>query len=136
MHVLEHLIDPVSVLRAARRWLAPSGRMFLVVPNGNALSRQLAVRMGALRQLTDFSPADVRGGHRRVYLPDTLLRDARDAGLTVEHSGGIFLKPLANFQFDALMGGEFLSAQYMEACYELGKEYPTLCASLFLVCRS
>lgn len=136
MHVLEHLIDPVEVLRSARKWLAPQGRMFLIVPNGNAISRQIAVRMGVLKHLCEFSPADVRGGHRRIYLMDTFQCDARTAGLTIEHSGGIFYKPLANFQLDGLMGGEYLSHDFMEACYELGKDYPTHCASIYLVCRT
>lgn len=136
MHVLEHLIDPVAVLQKARQFLAPNGRMFLVVPNATAISRQIAARMGALQHVEDFSAADVRGGHRRIYRMDTLQCDARNAGLAIEHSGGIFFKPLANFQFDALAGGPFISEQYLEACYQLGKDYPTLCASIFLVCRA
>jgi 2-polyprenyl-3-methyl-5-hydroxy-6-metoxy-1,4-benzoquinol methylase len=135
MHVLEHLIDPVAVLEKAKSFLAPAGRMFLVVPNATAISRQLAARMGALKHQEDFSAADIRGGHRRIYRMDTLQGDARSAGLTIEHSGGIFFKPLANFQFDALAGGPYISEQYMEACYELGKDHPTLCASIFLVCQ-
>ena len=136
MHVLEHLIDPVAVLAKARSLLAPGGRAFLVVPNGNAISRQIAVKMGLLKELTDFAPADHRGGHRRVYVMDTLQRDARAAGLTILTSGGIFLKGLANFQFDALMGGPLISDAFMEACYQLGHEYPHLCASLYLVCQA
>ena len=66
---------------------------------------------------------------------DTLQRDAREAGLTIEHSGGIFFKPLANFQFDGLVGGKYISNEFMEACYELGNDHPTMCASIFLVCR-
>lgn len=133
MHVLEHLIDPVAVLQHARSLLAPRGRAFLVVPNGNAISRQIAVKMGLLKELTDFAPADHRGGHRRVYVMDTLQRDVRAAGLDIETSGGVFLKALANFQFDALAGGELISDAFMEACYQLGFEYPQLCASIYCI---
>jgi 2-polyprenyl-3-methyl-5-hydroxy-6-metoxy-1,4-benzoquinol methylase len=48
-HVLEHLDDPVAVLqRVNREWLAPQGRFFLVCPNANAPSRQIAVKMGLI----------------------------------------------------------------------------------------
>ena len=43
-HVLEHLDDPVLVLkRINEEWLAEGGRFFLVCPNANAPSRQIAV---------------------------------------------------------------------------------------------
>lgn len=136
LHVLEHLADPVAVLQRARQLLNPGGRIFVVVPNGNAPSRQIAVKMGLLQHLTDLSAADLKHGHRRVYLSDTLERDARAAKLRILSRGGIFFKPLANFQFDALMGGPLISEAFMDACFDLGMEHPTLCASLFLVCEA
>ena len=134
MHTLEHLDDPVAVLRKASASLRDDGRMFLVVPNAFAPSRQIAVKMGILPSLTALSEADVKHGHRRTYTFDTLEKDARAAGLEVFHHGGVFFKPLANFQFNELMGGKVISPEYMEGCYQLGMEYPQLCASLFLVC--
>src|SRR5882762_3841472 len=48
-HVLEHLDDPVAVLRrVCDEWLVPGGRVFLVCPNANAPSRQIAVHMGLI----------------------------------------------------------------------------------------
>src|ERR1700682_4198909 len=43
INVLEHVDDSVAVLRRVRDWLADDGRLFLVVPNANAPSRQIAV---------------------------------------------------------------------------------------------
>lgn len=136
LHILEHLQDPVGILSKAKSFLTPGGRLFLVVPNGNAPSRQIAVKMGVLPHLAALSEADIKHGHRRVYFLDTLARDAQAAGLKVIHRGGIFFKPLANFQFDALMGGPLISDAFMEGCYQLGFEHPTLCASIFVVCEA
>src|ERR1044071_822375 len=36
MHTLEHLDDPVLVLKRVNDWLSDTGRFFLVVPNANA----------------------------------------------------------------------------------------------------
>lgn len=133
MHVLEHLIDPVAVLQKAGDLLTDSGRIYIVVPNGNAISRQIAVEMGLLNSVTDMAPADIRAKHRRIYVMDSLRRDARAAGLEIIGAGGVFLKVLANFQFDGLVGGPYISQDFMEACYRLGALYPQLCASIFLV---
>ena len=132
-HVLEHVVDPAAVLRKLGELLTPTGRLFLVVPNAEAASRRIAVKMGALSHLEALSPDDVAAGHRRVYRLDTLCRDAREAGLSLAHSGGIFFKPLANFQFNQLIGGPLISEAFMEGCYQLGLEHATFCASIYVV---
>ncbi len=135
-HVLEHVIDPVLVLRKLSSLLTPNGRLFVVVPNGYAASRQIAVKMGVLSHLGDLSIADVNAGHRRVYMLDTLVRDVRAAGMKAVQTGGIFFKPLANFQFNALMGGPLIGDDFMEACFELGREHPSLSASIYAVAEA
>ncbi|NKB56771.1 MAG: methyltransferase domain-containing protein [Alphaproteobacteria bacterium] len=136
VHVLEHLLDPVAVLRKAKSLLAPEGRVFLVVPNGAAASRRIAVKMGVLPTLDALSEADMKHGHRRIYFFDTLVNESRRAGFRISETGGIFFKPLANFQFDGLMGGPLISDSFMEGCFELGKEEPGLSASIFAVCEA
>lgn len=135
IHTLEHLDDPVAVLKKADTWLSEQGLFFIAVPNANALSRQIAVKMGLISHNSAVTEAEQQHGHRCTYALDTLERDARLAGLEVIHRGGIFLKPFANFQFDRLMETGTISEGYLEACYQLGMQYPDLSASIFLVCR-
>jgi SAM-dependent methyltransferase len=135
-HVLEHLDDPVGVLkRVNNEWLSDRGRLFLVCPNANAASRQIAVRMGLISHHAAVTPAEREHGHRITYSLDTLERDARAAGLRVIHRSGIFFKALANFQWDRLLATDIISKEYLEGCYQLGQVYPDLCSSVFLVCE-
>jgi SAM-dependent methyltransferase len=128
-HVLEHLDEPVLVLKRINdEWLAEKGRLFLVCPNANAPSRQIAAN-------TAVTPAEAEHGHRRTYTLDTLERDAVTAGLKVVHRSGIFFKALANFQWDKLLQTDILSKDYLEGCYKLGQQYPDLCSSIFLMCE-
>ena len=69
VHTLEHLDDPLAVLASIRQWMAPGGRLYVAVPNANALSRQIAVRMGLMRYNTDVTPAEAQHGHRRTTRP-------------------------------------------------------------------
>jgi 2-polyprenyl-3-methyl-5-hydroxy-6-metoxy-1,4-benzoquinol methylase len=136
-HVLEHLDDPVALLRRiSTEWLAPGGRFFLVCPNANAPSRQIAVKMGLLSHNAAVSPAEEAHGHRCTYSLDTLERDAVAGGLKVIHRSGIFFKALANFQWDRLLQTDIISPEYLEGCYQLGQQYPDLCGSIFLVCEA
>lgn len=135
-HVLEHLDDPVEILRRVNdEWLSDDGRFFLVCPNANAPSRQIAVKMGLISHNSAVTPAEAEHGHRCTYTLDTLERDAAAAGLKVIHRSGIFFKALANFQWDRLLQTDIVSPEYLEGCYALGQQYPDLCSSIFLVCE-
>ena len=136
-HVLEHLDDPVGVLKRINdEWLTDDGRFFLVCPNANAPSRQIAVKMGLIAHNAAVTPAESEHGHLITYSLDTLERDVVAAGLKVVHRSGVFFKALANFQWDRLLQTDIISPEYLEGCYQLGQIYPDLCSSIFLLCES
>jgi 2-polyprenyl-3-methyl-5-hydroxy-6-metoxy-1,4-benzoquinol methylase len=135
-HTLEHIDDPVELLRRVNdEWLSDNGRFFLVCPNANAPSRQIAVKMGLITHNSAITPAEKEHGHRITYTLDTLERDSKAAGLKVIHRSGIFFKALANFQWDRLLTTDIISSEYLEGCFQLGQVYPDLCSSIFLLCE-
>lgn len=135
-HVLEHLDDPVKVLKRVNdEWLSDKGRFFLVCPNANAPSRQIAVKMGLISHNSAVTEAEAAHGHVITYSLDTLERDARAAGLKVVYRSGVFFKALANFQWDKVLNTDIISPEYLEGCYQLGQQYPDLCSSIFLLCE-
>ena len=135
-HVLEHIDDPIKVMKRINdEWLSDNGRFFLVCPNANAPSRQIAVKMGLITHNSAVTPAEAEHGHRITYSLDTLERDAKAAGLKVVHRSGIFFKALANFQWDRLLNTDIISKEYLDGCYQLGQQYPDLCSSIFLMCE-
>ncbi len=136
IHVLEHLDNPVAVLKRINdEWLTDHGRLFLVCPNANAPSRQIAVNMGLISHNSAVTSAEKKHGHRITYSLDTLERDVKEVGLNVIHRSGIFFKALANFQWDKLLKTDIISPKYLEGCYQLGQKYPDLCSSIFLLCE-
>lgn len=135
IHTLEHIDDVEVVLKRMRNWLSPRGRLFLAVPNANAASRQIAVKMGIITHNTGITEAEYTHGHRRTYALDTLYRDVTKAGWKVMQSGGVFFKPFANFQFDRMLLENIVDQTYLEGCYQLGMTYADLCASIYVVCE-
>jgi 2-polyprenyl-3-methyl-5-hydroxy-6-metoxy-1,4-benzoquinol methylase len=135
-HVLEHVDDRINLLKKINNeWLSNDGRLFLVCPNANSPSRQIAVKMGIISHVTEVTKSEKEHGHRITYTLDTLERDVKTAGLNIIHRSGIFFKALANFQWDKLLKTDIITLKYLEGCYELGKQYPDLCSSIFLLCE-
>jgi 2-polyprenyl-3-methyl-5-hydroxy-6-metoxy-1,4-benzoquinol methylase len=136
IHTLEHLNNPNIILNKVREWLKPTGFLFIAVPNGNALSRQIAVKMGLINFNTSISNGEHEHGHTRTYTLDALEFEVKNAGFNIESSGGIFLKCLANFQIDDALKNGIIDLAYLDGCFELGKKYPDFCSSIFTICRN
>ena len=96
LHVLEHVDDPVAMLRQVATWLRPAGTLVAVVPNRESLHRRLAVLMGLQERLDDLSDRDRLVGHLRVYSLDDLEADLAAAGLAPRERFGHQLKTLPN----------------------------------------
>ena len=153
LNVLEHVEDPVQVLRRSASFLAPGGVLIVHVPNAYAVNRRIAVLMGTLTDCEELSPFDIQvAGHRRSYSPATLKADVEAAGMKVSASGGVFYKMLSTPQMDWFLknglwdeGGfgwgrvgaekRDWKAEFCRACYEFGKTRPEDC-NVISVCAS
>lgn len=129
-HILEHVDDPVDLLRKAREWLAPSGRLLAGVPNGLSIHRLVAVKMGLLDDPCQLNQRDHFVGHRRVYTLETFRKDLETAGLEVVEIGGVFFKPVSNQQIE-----DHWTEEMILGFYKLGKDFPENAAELYAVCQ-
>jgi 2-polyprenyl-3-methyl-5-hydroxy-6-metoxy-1,4-benzoquinol methylase len=147
--VLEHVQDPIELIKVASSFLKENGTLIIHVPNANAINRKIAVKMGTLKTCDELSPFDIDiAGHRRSYTLETLSEDVKKAGLKVKSTGGIFYKMLSTPQIDwFLKNGEWNSghgwgrtgvenvdweAEFCRACYEIGKERPEDCNVIYV----
>lgn len=122
-YVLEHVEDPVGVLKQAAGWLKPQGRILIVVPHADSLHRRLAVCMG-LQQTTDtLGATDRQLGHRRVYTIAGMEQDIRQAGFAIVRRQGSLLKPLPQ----GMMSG--FATALLEGFMKLGDDLPMEYAS-------
>ena len=96
LHVLEHVNDPLNILKMMKKWIKPDGEIVILVPNKNSIHRLLAKEMGLIGNLDDLSPRDYLVGHQRVYDFEKLKIDVERAGFKVAKEAGFFLKPLPN----------------------------------------
>ncbi len=126
--VLEHVEDPVALLRRYRPFLAETGRCFIAVPNGASLHRRIGQAAGLLDDLSALGPGDRALGHLRQYTVDGLDAELDAAGFSVVRREGIFLKPVSTAQLRTLA----LDDAILRAMCEVAVPYPELsCALLF-----
>jgi len=121
-YVLEHVYDSIEVLKIMKNLLNENGSIFIVVPNGNALSRQIAKQMGLLQELSELSKNDLDHGHRRVYNISSLEKDILSAGLYIKQKKGLVFKILADFQLNKLLESNFLNENHILALQEIANQ--------------
>ncbi len=107
--VLEHVEDPVAVLKDTLNWLKDDGQLIAIVPHADSLHRRLAVAMGMQQKTSDLGGTDIRMGHRRVYDVASLENDLKAAGYNTEIKKGFLVKLIpqslmANFSDEMLKG--------------------------------
>lgn len=91
--VLEHMADPLDILKRALRW---GKRLIVVVGNAASWHRKIAVQMGIQERLDDLSERDKIVGHYRIYTPARIEIDLNAAGWAVKDKKGIMFKALPN----------------------------------------
>lgn len=125
-YILEHVDDPVAILRHYRQFLAKDGKMFVTVPNAEVLNRRLGHLAGLLPDMQELSEHDHLLGHKRYYTVESFRKDIEEAGYVVKRMEGIYLKPLTTRQMLSLnFSSELINAFCLAAI-----EYPELSCSM------
>lgn len=127
--VLEHVDDPILILKKAKNWLRKKGCIVIVVPNAQSLHRRIGKIMNLISDVHELTKQDFLVGHKRYYDINMLRDHITKSGLKIQKWGGILLKPLSNPQMESL------EPKITDALYEIGKELPEYCAEIYTQCN-
>lgn len=138
--ILEHVEEPFSILRLAKKWVKKGGQIHIQVPNGYSLNRRLGKIMGILENETQLHKHDKDLGHRRMFDMKSLLKLVNSSKLKIIKSGGIFLKIHSNRQMQIVYDSNLwenkqMKKKYFDALFELGKELPDYASTLYVHCK-
>ena len=120
--VLEHVDDPLLLLRRYQSFLSSDGKIFLAVPNAEVLNRRLGHLAGMLDDMTALSDNDRLLGHKRYYTVQSLTNEVEQAGCRINRLEGIYMKPFTTKQMVSLN----LDQEVIGALCEVGVNYPEL----------
>lgn len=138
LNVLEHVTDPIDILKTMRGWLKADGCIIIQVPNALSINRRIGYKMELIDDVHSLSELDIEVGHRRFYDMDTLRKDIISSGLVVDDSGSIFFKLFANAQMDYIVNRCFETddsrESFCDACFELANELPEYSSPIWVKC--
>ncbi len=129
--VLEHVDDPLVILRHYKQFLNSRGKMFVTVPNAEVLNRRLGYLAGMLEDMQELSEHDRLCGHKRYYTVKSLIEEVRKAGFEIERIEGIYLKPFTTTQMISLN----FDQKILDALCAVGVDYPELCCGIMVQIR-
>jgi len=129
-HVLEHVDDPVSILKHSRTWLKNDGIAFFSVPNATSLHRRIGVDLNILESVYDLSEQDRLVGHKRVYDMNQLYNHLLNGGYSIIRQGGFNLKLISQKQMLDW------SDDLHDAIFNISLNCPEdICSNLFTLCK-
>lgn len=133
-NLLEHVDDPVKLLKNCKKHLNNGGRVIAQVPNANSITRRIGVEMGIIDSIEHMSEKEIEfWGHQRTYTLEQLEADFKKAGLEIIKSGGLLLKPLPNdMLWDICKGkGQTWTNSFIDALISVGTN-PQDCAQIYV----
>lgn len=126
--ILEHVDDPLLILKKFMTLLNPHGLIFLAVPNAMSLHRLIGYEAGILDNLYSLSKYDLKLGHKRYFAMESLIKLVRSSGLKIKNTEGIFLKPFSTSQLKSLD----LSPEVLNALCCTGVKYPEISNAIYV----
>jgi SAM-dependent methyltransferase len=125
-NILEHVADPVTMLRQLGKILTPNGRLYINVPLANSLHRLMGVELGMIARPDALSETDLAYGHCRVYSTDLMREHVESAQLRIDFEMPYYLKPFST----AMLQG--LSDEQHAARFALGRKLPQFASYLYV----
>lgn len=126
--IMEHVEKPIQIINRFKNFLSPDGKMFVAVPNAEALNRRLGHLAGFLPDMQKLSENDIIQGHKRYYTVKSLTEEVRSAGYDIELMEGIYLKPFTTSQIMSLN----LDKKILDALCMVGIDYPELSCGILV----
>jgi 2-polyprenyl-3-methyl-5-hydroxy-6-metoxy-1,4-benzoquinol methylase len=129
-HILEHLKDPVIALKNIKSLMHDKSIVYISVPNANSIHRLVATKMGLLQTPESLNKRDIELGHQIVFHPENFQLTVQEAGLKINHFGGVMIKPISNSQISKDWNREMI-----DGFIALGDDLPELCGDIYIVAK-
>lgn len=131
--VLHEVPNPQAFLAAVLPWSAAGGLVHVNVPNADSFHRQLAVAMGLIDSVKEFSQRNITLAQQRVYDAETLRHEVEGAGLEVVDSGGYLIKPFTHAQMEQV--APLVGPETIDGLWKLGAQHPEWASEIYINAR-
>lgn len=126
---LEHVQEPIKLLKLIKNWLSEDGRLHIIVPNALSIHRLVGVEMGFLNSPYELNDNDISSNHIKVYDHNILKQEIREAGLDIVACEGVQFKPNTDVQLANL------DENFSKALNNLSYLFNEYCAEIYACCK-
>jgi len=105
------------------------------VPNANSFHRVLAMEMGLIDSVFEFSPTNIKMQQSRVFNLESLTDLLSAQKFTILESGSYFIKPFTHRQMQQLMDSGILTEEILDGLFGMTKYYPDLGSEIYVNCK-
>jgi ubiquinone biosynthesis O-methyltransferase len=126
-NIVEHLDNPVNVLKKLRNYLKDNGILIISVPNAPAFHKRIALSLGLINNYYQLTEADIEKGHKTNFDKNSLKDIIISSNYNIKELHGFFFKPLPNKYM------EKLPDDYFQAYYEIGHNFDDYCSSILAI---
>ncbi len=138
--LLEHLSEPIEVLRKLKTMICSDGIIHVQVPNAYSLNRQLGLKMGIIKEIYELHHDAINIDHTKEYDLKILESEVKQADLQIMDSGGFFLKPFTNQQMQFFLEewnkpNNGWKTNLADGLYQLGRDMQNMAALLYVTAR-
>jgi 2-polyprenyl-3-methyl-5-hydroxy-6-metoxy-1,4-benzoquinol methylase len=132
---LEHIENPVPLLIQIKNIIRNNGVFVISVPNAQALSRQLAVKMGLLSSIYELTDNDKHHGHYRVYDWVMLENEIIESGLEIIGRHGLSFKLFSDKQNIEMLKNQIIGKDQIRGLWQLGDEFIDFSGAIMIVAK-
>ena len=130
--LLHELEDPEELLASIRKVCSDNTLVHINVPNADSFHRVLAMRMGLIEDVHQFSDRNVKLQQHSVFALKDLVEIVESAGFEVVEKGGYFIKPFTHGQMLSMINNGIIDEKTLEGLDEMYKDIPELSAEIYV----
>jgi len=134
-HILEHIENPLTLLPKISTYLKKDGVIAISVPNAQALSRQLAVKMNLLNSVYELTENDKHHGHFRVYDWKIMEDLITKSGFSIIGKHGLSFKLFSDKQNIEMLNAKIIAEEQIKGLWQLADELPEYAGAIMIVAK-
>lgn len=125
---LEHVENPIELLKIIKKWLCENGKLHIIVPNALSIHRLVGVEMRYLSSPYELNSNDIEAQHVKVYDQNILKQELENADMKLIACEGIQLKANTDIQLANL------SDEFSDALNSISYLFNDNCAEIYACC--
>ncbi len=132
--LLHEIQDPVEMLKDIFKVAGDKTLIHINVPNARSFHRLLAMEMGYIKDIKQFSKRNVLLQQNSIFDMDDLKNICVAAGLEVVESGSYFIKPFTHDQMQRGMEAGIINEDVLDGLFEMAKYMPEYGSEIYVNC--